>query len=123
MSAPGQELGVDLSSDPQVLDFASAVFQGTNADSSFKISARQKGAEFDDVEVVINDSTTEVAVWDAQTKTLTLNVDLTGGATTLQDVINLVNNNENVSQYFRAETWGLADGLPPSAIPTSTPLR
>ncbi len=110
VSEPGQELGIDMTTDPEVLDFASAVFQGTNADSSFKISARQKGAEFDDVQVVIADSTTEVAVWDAEAKTLTLNVDLTGGATTLQDVINLVNTNENVSQYFRAETWGLADG-------------
>ena len=110
VSEPGQELGIDMTTDPEVLDFASAVFQGTNADTSFKIAARQKGSEYDDVEVVINDSTTEVAVWDAQSKTLTLNVDLSGGATTLQDVINLVNTNENVSQYFRAETWGLADG-------------
>ncbi len=109
VSTPGTSLGVDLSSDPRVLDFASAVFQGTNADSSFKISARQKGEEFNDVDVVINNSATEVAVWDAQTKTLTLNVNL-GGASTLQDVIDLVNNNANVSSYFRAETWGLADG-------------
>ncbi len=109
VSTPGESLGVDMSSDPRILDFASAIFQGTNADTSFKISARQKGDEFDDVKVEINNSATEVAVWDAQTKTLTLNVNL-GGASTLQDVINLVNNNANVSKYFRAEAWGLADG-------------
>jgi len=109
VSEPGQSLGIDMTSDPRVLDFASAVFQGTNANSSFKISARQKGEEFDDVKVVINNSATEVAVWDAQSKTLTLNVNL-AGATNLQSVINLVNNNANVSKYFRAEAWGLADG-------------
>lgn len=109
VSTPGESLGVDMSSDPRILDFASAIFQGTNADTSFKISARQKGEDFDDVKVEINNSATEVAVWDAQTKTLSLNVNL-GGASTLQDVINLVNNNANVSKYFRAEVWGLADG-------------
>ncbi|MHB8899729.1 MAG: flagellin N-terminal helical domain-containing protein, partial [Thermoguttaceae bacterium] len=117
VSTPGQELGIDMTTDPRVLDFSSAVFQGMIPESSFKISARQKGEEFDDVNVVINNSTTEVAVWDAQTKTLTLNVDLTGAATTLQSVINLVNNNELVSQYFRAETWGLADGTAVFADP------
>ena len=110
VSNPGDSLSVDLSSDPRILDFASAVFQGTNADTSFKISARQKGEEFDDVNVVINQSASEIAVWDAQSKTLTLNVNLGGAPTTLQDVINLVNNNDTVSKYFRAEAWGLADG-------------
>lgn len=109
VSTPGQELGIDMSSDPRVLDFASAVFQGTLPNSSFKISARQKGEEFNDVKVEIKNSATEVAVWDAQSKTLTLNVNL-AGVTSLNQVIGLVNNNANVSKYFRAETWGLADG-------------
>lgn len=110
VSTPGEELGVDMSSDPRILGFASAVVQGTEPDTNFKITARQKGEDFDDVKVVMNDQATEVAEWDPESKTLTINVNLTAGGTDLDAVIALVNTDPIVSKYFRAEIWGTADG-------------
>ena len=110
VSNPGQELGVDMSSAPRILGFASAIVQGTEPDTNFKITARQKGEDFDDVQVIMNDQATEVAEWNPEKKTLTINVNLTAGATTLNTVIGLVNTDPIVSKYFRAEIWGTATG-------------
>ena len=111
VSAPGQSLSVDLSTDPQVLGFSSAVVQGVDANASFKITARQKGTDFDDIEIVIADpGTTEVAIWSPEDKKLTLNIDISTGATDVSAVIALINSNDTVSKYFRADVWGTTTG-------------
>ena len=115
MSTPDQALAVDLSTDPEVLGFSSTVVQGLEASTSFKVVAKQKGAEYDDVEIVIADvaAADTVAVWDPESKKLTLNIDIGGVPDTLADVIGYVNNNDAVSKYFRAELWGTTDDTAP----------
>jgi flagellin-like hook-associated protein FlgL len=112
VSTPGQALSVDLSTDPQVLGFSSAVVQGLDANTSFKITARQKGAEFDDIEIVINDvaAAAAVAVWSPEDKKLTINADIAVGGDSVADVIGFINNNDTVSKYFRADVWGTTTG-------------
>ncbi len=115
VSTPSQALGVDMSTDPEVLGFSSAIIQGLNDSTSFKISARQKGAQYDDIEIVMQDSgavaVDEVAIWDPMTKKLTITADIAvGTGDTINTVLNLINNNDTVSQYFRAELWGTTVG-------------
>ena len=108
VSTPDQALGVDLSTEPEVLGFSSTIVQGIEASTSFKVTAKQKGAAYDDVDIVIADvaAADTVAVWDPEAKTLTLNIDIGGVPDTLADVIGYINNNDAVSKYFRAELWG-----------------
>jgi flagellin-like hook-associated protein FlgL len=108
VSTPGQSLSVDLSTDPEVQDFSSAIVQSLDADTSFKITAKTKGAEYDDIEIVIADvaAAAAVAVWSPEDKKLTINVDIAAGGDTVGDVIGFINNNDTVSKYFRAEVWG-----------------
>ena len=110
-SSPGQALGVDLSTDPEVLGFSSAIVQGLDDETSFKITAKQKGTAFDDVEIIVTDTVADgdqVAVWDPEAKTLTLNLD--NATDTMAEVIGYINNNDAVSKYFKADLWGSADG-------------
>ncbi len=109
VSTPGEALSVDLTTDPQVTGFASALVQGVNANSTFQITSRFKGKEYDDVNIVFNDSTDGTVVWDAEGKTLTFNVDITGGVTAAQ-VVNLLNNDSYAGKFFRATHFGTSDG-------------
>ena len=111
VSTPDQALSVDLSTDPEILGFSSTIVQGIEAGTSFKVTAKQKGADYDDVEIVIADVAdgSEVAVWDPESKKLTLNIDIADGPDTIADVIGYINSNDAVSKYFRAELWGTTD--------------
>ncbi|WP_460185543.1 flagellin [Thermopirellula anaerolimosa] len=109
VSTPGEALSVDLATDPQVTGFASALVQGVNANSTFQITSRFKGEDYDGVNIVFNDSTDNTVVWDAEGKTLTFNVNITGGVTAAQ-VVNLLNNDSYAGKFFRAEHFGTSDG-------------
>lgn len=109
VSNPGDSLSVDLSTDPQVTGFASATVQGVNANSTIGITSRFKGAEYDDVSIVFNDSTDNTVVYDEENKTLTFNVDITGGYTA-QQAVDLLNNDDYAGKFFRAENFGTSDG-------------
>ncbi|RMF96984.1 MAG: flagellin [Planctomycetota bacterium] len=109
VSNPGESLSVDLTTDPQVTGFASAVVQGVNANSSIEITSRFKGADYDDVNIVFNDDTSNTVVWDAENKTLTFNVDISGGYTA-QNVVDLLNNDDYAGKFFRASNFGTSDG-------------
>jgi flagellin-like hook-associated protein FlgL len=109
VSNPGESLSVDLTTDPRVEGFSSAIVQGVNANSTLKITARYKGAAYDGVQIVFNDSTDNTVVWDAESKTLTFNVDISGGFTA-QQAVNLLNNDSYAGKYFRAENFGTSDG-------------
>ena len=78
---------------------ASAVIQSTTANSSFVITAKEEGEKFNDVEIVFNDSTDNTVIFDPEGKTLTFNVDLTGGVTA-NDLQTLVNNDSYASKFF-----------------------
>jgi flagellin len=122
VSTPDQALGVDLSTDPEVLGFSSTIVQGIEAGTSFKVMAKQKGAEYDDVEIVIADvaAADTVAVWDPESKKLTLNIDIGGVPDTIADVMGYINNNDAVSKYFRAELWGTTDDTTPFTAASAT---
>jgi len=100
-----QTLSVDLTSDPDVTDFASTVVQGNAADSSFTITARQRGSEFDGITIDVNaGAAADTVVFDENAKTLTINV--SAGAPTAADVVNLVNNDTYVNDLFSASVFG-----------------
>jgi flagellin-like hook-associated protein FlgL len=110
VSEPGNSLGIDLSTDAQIEGFSEAIIQGQE-ETAFKITSRVKGVEYDDVDVIINEvagTTNQVAVWDPKEKRLSIDIDF--GAATVDDVLDLVNSNDYVSQYFRASTFGTVDG-------------
>jgi len=109
VSTAGESLSVDLTTDPQVTDFASAIVQGVNANSTFQITSRFKGKDYDDVSIVFNDSTDDTVVYDAENKTLTFNVDITGSVTA-DHVVDLLNNDTYAGKFFRAENFGTSDG-------------
>ncbi|GAB6164200.1 hypothetical protein JCM19992_02000 [Thermostilla marina] len=109
VSNPGESLSVDLATDPEVTAFSSATIQGVNANSTIEIRARSKGSEYDDVQIVFNDDTSNTVVWDKENKTLTFNIDITGGITADQ-VVNLLNNDDYAGKYFRADNYGTSDG-------------
>ena len=109
VSNPGESLSVDLTTDPRVEGFSSAIVQGVNANSTLKITARYKGEAYDGVQIVFNDSTDNTVVWDAESKTLTFNVDISGGFTA-QQAVNLLNNDSYAGKYFRAENFGTSNG-------------
>jgi len=109
VSNPGEGLSVDLTTDPRVEGFASAIVQGVNANSTLEITARYKGEAYDGVQIIFNDSTDNTVVWDAESKTLTFNVDISGGFTA-QDAVDLLNNDSYAGKYFRASNFGTSDG-------------
>jgi flagellin len=109
VSNPGEGLSVDLTTDPRVEGFSSAIIQGVNANSTLQITARYKGEAYDGVQVVFNDSTANTVVWDAKSKTLTFNVNISGGFTAAQ-AVSLLNGDDYAGRYFRAENFGTSDG-------------
>jgi len=100
---------VDLTTDPRVEGFSSAIIQGVHPNSTLQITARYKGAAYDGVQVVFNDSTANTVVWDAKSKTLTFNVNISGGFTAAQ-AVSLLNGDDYAGRYFRAENFGTSDG-------------
>jgi flagellin-like hook-associated protein FlgL len=111
VSIPGRELGIDLATDPKVEDFSSATIQGTAANTSIVLSARIKGAEYDDVTIRYHDrgaATQDSVVWKPKDKVLDVYVQK--GAATAQTVVNLINNDTYVNDYFRAENFGASTG-------------
>ena len=111
VSTPGQDLGIDTSTDPEVDNFASATVQGTTANTSIVVTARSKGGAYDDVAVRYHDTGgagLDSVVWDPEGKTLDVYVQ--EGAATAQSVVTLINNDNYVSKYFRADNYGVSTG-------------
>ena len=104
-STAGTALSVDL--DPTAANEAKAqaVVQSPDANSSFIITAKQAGDAFNDIDIVINDSTDGTVVFDEESKSLTLNIDLTGGinASEIQD---LIEGDAYASEYFDVSLLG-----------------
>ena len=111
----GNSLGVDLSTEARIESFSSLIVNlgedsGGTATSAIKITAKNKGADYDDVTVVFGADTGAgtagegFAVWDAKMKTLTIYAD--HEEDTVQDIIDYIQADPVVGQYFRAEAWG-----------------
>ncbi|HYW80935.1 MAG TPA: hypothetical protein VE890_15240, partial [Thermoguttaceae bacterium] len=113
--SPGDPLQVDLATDAPVVGFASTVLQAVDPNASVKITAKNAGAEYDDISVTINDiggvdASQDHVVWDPATKTITFNMRVAGA--TGQDVVNLVQNDPNgqVASLFTAANFGAGAG-------------
>ncbi|PQO33759.1 flagellin [Blastopirellula marina] len=114
VSNPGTGLSIDTTTDPRVEDFSSATFQNADANGSFTLKAKLKGTEYDGYTVNFVDNakvtggSNEYVTLDKENKTLTVNIE--DGVSTAQDIIDAVNNDAYVSQYFGAENYGSSDG-------------
>jgi len=106
-----QSLSVDTSTDPEITAYSKAVVSLDVENTIFEIEARNKGSEYDDVEIVFVDSTATAnnyATWDPQAKKLTLAVDLdTDKAQVIVDLINTTDS--EVSKFWRARAFGTSD--------------
>ncbi|QDU94837.1 flagellin N-terminal helical domain-containing protein [Lignipirellula cremea] len=103
-ATPGQALGVDLTTDPEVTDFSTTVVQGAAADSSFSITAKTKGSEYDGVTINLDATAAADSIaYDASTKTLNINVT---AAATAADVAALVNGDTFVNDHFSGAVFG-----------------
>jgi len=108
-SVAGQGLSVDTSTEPEETDFASAVVQGDAADSTFTVRATSKGSEYDDIDIVldVDPGNAGTITFDEVNKTLNISVDNTA---TAADVVNLINNDTIVNDFFTASTFGSGTG-------------
>ncbi len=109
VSTAGTSLSVDLSTDPEVEAKASAVVQSTTDNSSFVITAKTAGDEFNDIDIVFADSTDNTIVYDAEGKSLTFNVDLSGGINATE-IETLFNADTYVSKFFDFAHYGDSTG-------------
>ena len=106
-----QSLSVDTSTAPQVTDYSKAVLSLDDENTIFEIEARNKGSEYDDVEIVLVDSGATAAnytTWDPQSKKLTVAIDLdTDKAQVAVDLINTADS--HVAKFWRARAFGTSD--------------
>lgn len=112
VSNAGDSLGIDLSTDPKVEGFASAVINLGVDQGAIQITARNKGEAYDDVTIKFAADTgdpkgTGVAVWDAQSKELTIYAN--HATDDVQDILDYINNSAVVKDYFRASSYGTSD--------------
>ncbi len=102
-----QSLSVDLSTDPEITAYSTAIVQLDSANTIFEVEARNKGSEYDDVTIAIEDSTggEQFVKWDPEDKTLTVHVELdTDDAQAVVDLINTANS--QVAEFWRARAVG-----------------
>ncbi len=94
--------------------FSSSIINLGMDQGTIKISAKQKGADYDDVTIKFAADTgltagEGFAIWDEENKEITIYADQGAGADTVQDVLDYINNDEVISEVFRADLWGSAD--------------
>lgn len=89
---------------------AQAIVQGAAANSSFVVTAKNAGDDYNDVKIVLNDSTDNTVVFDKEGKTLTFNVDLTGGSVSAADLKSLLENDEYAGKFFDIQLRGDGTG-------------
>ena len=96
----------------RVEGFSSSIINLGMDEGTIKISAKKKGADYDDVTIKFAADTgltagQGFAIWDEENKELTIYGDQ--GADTVQNVMDYINNDEVISEVFRADLWGSAD--------------
>ncbi|MBX7166521.1 MAG: flagellin [Pirellulales bacterium] len=104
----GQTLGIDLTTDPQVTDFATATTKAVNANASLTFTARTKGSEFDGVTIRYTNGGTNTVVYDPEGKTLTF--DVTHGVTTAANIKTILDSDAYASQFFTVSYTGNSNG-------------
>ncbi len=113
-NAGASELSLDVNTDPRVETRSSLTVQNTAANGTFTISARFAGSEYDGYTVSVLDDANvtagvdEYAVLDKANKTLKIYIDDTNS--TAQNIIDVINNDSLVSDFFEAENFGTSTG-------------
>ncbi len=122
---PGDPLQIDLATDAPTVGFASTILQAVNANASVRITAKNAGAQYDDINVTINDiggvdASQDYVVWDPEDKTITFNMRVAGAIG--QDVVDLVQNDPNgqVASLFTAANFGSGAGSIDAAMAGTT---
>ncbi len=108
VASAGQALGVDLSTDPEVLGFSSATTQALSSNASLTFTARTKGEAFDDVTIRYTNGNTGTVVFDPEAKTLVF--DINQGTTTAANVKTILDGDAYASQFFTVAFTGNSDG-------------
>ena len=107
----GSGLEVDFTEDARVEGYSKAIVQLDDLNGLFEIEARNKGSEWDDIDIVLDNTgtdTQEYVTFDERQKTLTIVVD--GGADATE-VVDLINNAATpASSLFRARHVGTSTG-------------
>jgi flagellin-like hook-associated protein FlgL len=123
-STQGTSLDIDTTTDPRVEGNSNYIVQSEVANQTFQISAKLKGTEFDGYTIsivnnadVVAANDNEFVVLDKENKTLTINIDDTASEVT--DIIDAINNDTYVSQYFQADLYGSATGAGAVTLATS----
>ncbi|GHT26000.1 hypothetical protein FACS18942_02500 [Planctomycetales bacterium] len=124
VSEPNTPLSVDYATDPPVYAKSAAVIQGLDAGTSFTLRAKNPGTEYDNVEVIFSDSTSEGVKFDPQQNAVIFSVDFTGRAAdpqrqpfSMNDLRRWVADESTVSSMFSVEP--LSD-YPPDQPPLFT---
>ena len=118
----GSGLEVDFTADARIEGYSKAVVQLDAANGLFEIEARNKGSEWDDIDIVLDNTGTngqEYVTFDERSKQLTIVVD---GLADANEVVTLINNAATpASQIFRARHVGTSTGAGQvNAITTGT---
>ncbi|MGL4595063.1 MAG: flagellin, partial [Thermoguttaceae bacterium] len=107
VSTPGTPLSVDDRTNPPVLGKASALIQGFDSGTSFSLTARSPGPEWDGVGVLFRDAKDESAIFDPERKAVIISVDFSGRASdpnrdyfSMNDLVNLVSNDPILGSIF-----------------------
>jgi flagellin-like hook-associated protein FlgL len=115
VSTPGTALSIDTETDPKIEGYASYTVQNEVANGTFTIRARNKGGDYDGYTINIVDnanvaaaSNEEFVVLDKENKTLTVHIE--DGVSTAQDIIDTINNDTYVNQFFEADNFGTSTG-------------
>jgi flagellin len=98
-----------------------AVFQDTNDDGSFKVEAKTAGTAWDGFRVQIKDSagmSNDYVTWDANTKVITVAVDLGNANGNSARAVDLINSDPIVGKYFTASLFGTSGANIDSAADT-----
>ncbi|PQO35396.1 flagellin [Blastopirellula marina] len=114
VSNAGSSLGIDTTSDPRVEGLSQSIIQNDDANGTFSITAKLKGTEYDGYSISFVDDANltgggdEFVVLDKENKTIAIHA--VDGASTAQDVVDAVNNDTYVGDYFKAANFGSSDG-------------
>ncbi|TWT34950.1 flagellin [Blastopirellula retiformator] len=107
-------LSIDTGSEPRVEGLSQSIIQNDDPNGTFSITAKLKGVESDGYAISFVDDVNlvgggdEFVVLDRENKTIVIHA--VEGTSTAQNVVDAINNDNYVSDYFEADNFGTSDG-------------
>ncbi|MEX1040964.1 MAG: flagellin [Pirellulaceae bacterium] len=113
VSTPGSSLNIDTTTDPRIEGRSSTIVQSSDANASISIMSKFDGTEFDGYTFEFADNAAvtagnEFVVMDRESKTITVNIE--DGVSTADEIVDALNADSYVSEFFQAENFGTSDG-------------